>query len=80
MFLIHGVLGGKEGAVQLHPSSVQTFPSAPCSQTPSVYVPPVMSGTIITVDFLIFSQFLKVNFDLLLQIEFLDQLSNYILL
>jgi hypothetical protein len=26
----------------LHPSSVHSFSSAPCSQTPSVYVPPLM--------------------------------------
>jgi hypothetical protein len=29
----------------LHPSSAQIFCSAPCSQTPSVYVPPLMSET-----------------------------------
>jgi hypothetical protein len=28
-----------------HPSSSHIFPSAPCSQTPSVYVPPLMSET-----------------------------------
>jgi hypothetical protein len=28
-----------------HPSLVQICPSAPCSQTPSVYVPPLMSET-----------------------------------
>jgi hypothetical protein len=29
----------------LHPSSVKIFPSAPCSLTPSLYVPPLMSET-----------------------------------
>jgi hypothetical protein len=29
----------------LHLSLVQTFPSTPCSQTPSVYAPPLMSET-----------------------------------
>jgi hypothetical protein len=29
----------------LHPSSVQIFSSAPCSQTPSVYVSPLMLQT-----------------------------------
>jgi hypothetical protein len=27
----------------LHHSSIQIFSSAPCSQTPSVYIPPLMS-------------------------------------
>jgi hypothetical protein len=27
----------------LHPASIQTFSLAPCSQTPSAYVPPLMS-------------------------------------
>jgi hypothetical protein len=31
--------------LSLHHSSVQILSSAPCSQTPSVYVPPVMSKT-----------------------------------
>jgi hypothetical protein len=29
----------------LYPFSVQIFSSAPCSQTPSVYVPPLISET-----------------------------------
>jgi hypothetical protein len=31
--------------ILLHPSSVQLFSSIPCSETPSVYVLPIMSET-----------------------------------
>jgi hypothetical protein len=31
--------------LSLHPSSDQIFSSAPCSQTRSVYVPPLLSAT-----------------------------------
>jgi hypothetical protein len=43
--------------LSIRPSSVKIFPSTPCSQTPSVYVPPLMSETKLHIHTKLYNEF-----------------------